>query len=86
MCYQCSEHDPDWLFDKLRIKDFNDKPYFSKKIELISSRIQMNTLFKNNDEIKRSGCDKSIHKAMRITVDIHQTNKNSVLQFNQKCM
>ena len=35
----------------------------------------MNTLFKNNDEIKRIRYEKSIHKAMRIPVDIHKTNK-----------
>ena len=35
----------------------------------------MNTLFKTNDEINRSMCDKSIHKAMKIPVDICQTNK-----------
>ena len=35
----------------------------------------MNILSKNNDEIKRSRCDRSIHKAMIIPVDIHQTNK-----------
>ena len=33
----------------------------------------MNTLFKTDDEIKRSIHDKIIHKAMIIPVDIHQT-------------
>ena len=44
----------------------------------------MNKLFKTNDEIKIRICDRIIHKAMRIPVDIHQTNKISLLQFNQK--
>ena len=44
----------------------------------------MNMLFKNNAEIKRRIFHKSIHKAMIITVDIHQKIKHSVLQFNQK--
>ena len=35
----------------------------------------MNTLFNTNDERKRKICDKIIHKAMIIPVDIHQTNK-----------
>ena len=42
----------------------------------ISILIQMDTLFKSDDEINTRRCDKSIHKATRITVDIHQTNKN----------
>ena len=47
----------------------------------------MNTLFKTNDEIKRRRCDKIIHKAMRITVDIHQTNKkfSITVQSNNAC-
>ena len=40
----------------------------------ISSRIEMNMLFKNKDEIKRTMCDRKIHKAMRINVDIHERN------------
>ena len=44
----------------------------------------MNTLFKTNIERKIRICDKSMHKTMQITVEIHQTNKNSLLQFNQK--
>ena len=34
----------------------------------------MNTLFKTNDERTRSRCDRNIHKVVRITVDVHQTN------------
>ena len=44
----------------------------------------MNMLFKTKDEIKRRRCDINIHKDMIIPVDIHETNKNSLLQFNQK--
>ena len=32
-------------------------------------------LYKTNDERKRVICDKSIHKYMIISVDVHQTNK-----------
>ena len=84
LCYQCFKHVPDCLFGKLGIKDFNDEPHFPQKIELISSQIQMNTLYKNNDEIKRRRFDKSIHKAMRIPVYIHQTNKTFAVTVQQK--
>ena len=36
----------------------------------------MNTLFNINGEIKIIRCDRSIQKAMIITVDIYQTNKH----------
>ena len=84
MCYQCSKHITDCLFGKFIIKDFNDEPHFPIKRILISSRIQMNKLFKNNDKIKISICDKSIHKAIRITVDIHQTNKRLFVKVQPK--
>ena len=48
LCYQCSKYGPNLLFVKLRIKDFNDEPHLTKIIKLLSSQIQMNTLFKNN--------------------------------------
>ena len=35
----------------------------------------MNTLFRTNDERNIRICDKSIHKAMIIPIDIYQTNK-----------
>ena len=35
----------------------------------------MSKLFNANDKIKMKRCDRSIHKAMIIHVDIHQTNK-----------
>ena len=35
----------------------------------------MNTLFKANNEINRSRCDRIMKNAMIILVDIHQTNK-----------
>ena len=72
--YQCSKYGPDCLFSKLMIKDFNDKPHFSKKGK-ISGRTQMNTLLNNNHEEEIKRCDKIIHKAMRVLVEIHQTNK-----------
>ena len=83
-CYQFSKHSPDFLFGKLCIKDFNDEPHFPNLKKLTSSRIKMNMLFKTKDEIKRRICDGNIHKAMRIPVDIHERNKSSLLQFNQK--
>ena len=44
----------------------------------------MNKLFKNNYARKISKCDINIHKAMIISVEIYQTNKNRLLQLNQK--
>ena len=35
----------------------------------------MNALFKNSYGIKRREYDRNIHKAMKIIVDIYQTNK-----------
>ena len=84
LCYQCSKHGPDCLFGKLSIKNFNDEPHFSNKKQLLSSQIQMNMLFKTKDEIKIRRCDRNIHKAMIIPVDIHETNKKLLLQFNQR--
>ena len=83
LCYQCSKHGPDCLSGLLRIKVFIDEPHFTERIKLLSNQIQMNTLFKNNYEIKRRICDKNIHKAMKIPVDIHP-KKGSLSQFNQK--
>ena len=59
----------------MSIKDFNDKPHFPERVELISCQIQMNTLLKTNYERKRVKCYRSIHKAIRIPVDIHKNNK-----------
>ena len=50
LCYQCSKHVPDYLFGKLRIKDFNDEQHFPERIKLISIKIQMNNLFKTNNK------------------------------------
>ena len=44
----------------------------------------MNTLFYNNNELKRRRCDRNIHKAMQIPVDIYQKIKIYLLQFNNK--
>ena len=65
------------------MKDFNDESHFPI-IKIISSRIQINMLFKTKDERKIIRCDRNKHKAMRITVYIHKRIKNSLLQFNQK--
>ena len=75
LCYRCSKHGPDGLFGKSRIRDFNYELNFTEIINLISSLIQINTLFKTKDKIKRRICDKIIHTAMIITVDIHKMNK-----------
>ena len=39
LCYKFSEDGLDFLFGKLRIRDYRDKPYFPAKIELLSSQI-----------------------------------------------
>ena len=74
LCYQCSKHGIDCLLGKLRIKYFDNETHFPGKIKLISSLIQINALFKNDDKIKVRGCNKIIHRDMRIPVDINQTN------------
>ena len=84
LCYQCYKHGPGCLFDKFRIKDFNDEPHSPQIIKLVSSQIKINSLFKTNDERKRRKYDKRIHKAMIITVEINKKNKIYLLQFNQK--
>ena len=56
------------------IKDFNDEPHFAI-IFLILSRIQMNILFKTEDEMKRRMCVINIQKYMIINFDVHETNK-----------
>ena len=43
----------------------------------------MNTLFENNDGIKRRKCDRNVQKDMRIPVDTYK-NKIDLLQLNQK--
>ena len=44
----------------------------------------MNTLFKNNDEIKRRIFNRNIHKAMQIPVNIYQTNTKFFVKVQQK--
>ena len=56
-CYQCSKHGLDCLFGKLRIKYFNDEPYFPNKKQLISCQIKMNRLFKTEAVRKRRRCN-----------------------------
>ena len=84
LCYQCYKHGPGCLFGKFRIKDFNDEPHSPQIIKLVSSQININSLFNTNYERKIRKCDKRIHKDMIITVEINQTNKSYLLQFNQK--
>ena len=64
------KHDPDCLFGKLRIKDFNDEPHFPNKKYKKSSRIEMIMLYKNRGVTKIRRCATKIHKAMRTLVDI----------------
>ena len=47
----------------------------------------MNRLFKTDGERNRRRCGKIIHKAMRIPVDIHKTNKkfSITVQSNNAC-
>ena len=51
--HQCYKYVTDFLFGRLSIRDSRDGPYFPPKIKLLSSQIQMNTLFYNNDERKK---------------------------------
>ena len=46
----------------------------------------MNILFNAKAVGKRRICDRKIHKAMRIPVDINEKIKSSLLHFNQKCI
>ena len=41
-------------------------------------------LFKTKDVRKRRRCDINVHKAIRIPVDIHQTNKTFSVTFQPK--
>ena len=68
----------------MRIRYSRDEPHFPVEIELLSGQIKFDTLFKNFNEIIRRRCDKIIHKAMRIPVDIYQRNKRFFFGFNQK--
>ena len=83
-CYQCSKHFPDCLFGKLRIKDFNDEPHFPNKRQLISGQIKINILSKAKYVRKRRICDRKIHKAIKIPVDIHEKNKKFTVTFQPK--
>ena len=60
LCYQCSKHDPNFLSGKFRIRDYRYKPCFPVKRKSLSFQIQINTLFKNNDE-KKEGNTIEIH-------------------------
>ena len=70
----------------MRIKDFYDEPHFPKRIKLISTKIQIITLFATYDEIKGGRCGIIINKAMIVNVDIHQIKKFSVtVQLKNAC-
>ena len=44
----------------------------------------MNTFFKNNGERKIRICDRNIHEAMQIPVDIYQANKKFFVAYKPK--
>ena len=52
MCYQCYKYGPDFLFGKSMIRDSSDEPNFLVEIKSLSNKIQMNTLYKNNEKRK----------------------------------
>ena len=54
----------------MTIRDSRDELHFPAKIKLLSSQIKTNMLINNINEIKISTCDKDIHKAMQIPVEI----------------
>ena len=58
--------------------------HFSAKIKLLSGQIQIITLFKNINEIKRRRCDKNIDKAMKITVKVYQISERFFVTFHPK--
>ena len=58
------------------IGDPKDEPCFPEKKRFVSCQIQVSTLFKNNYGRKRSRCDRNIQQAVKIPVNISQTNKN----------
>ena len=72
LCYQCSKDGPNFLFGTLSIRGSGDEPHFPAERKLLSCQIQINTLFNNNYERKRRRCDKNIHKAILIPVNIYQ--------------
>ena len=57
------------------IRYYRDGSYFPAKRKLLSCKIQVNTLFKNNDRRKIRKYDRKIHKAIITTVNIYQMNK-----------
>ena len=77
-CYQCSKNIPEFLFVNLRVRDYRDELHFPAKIKSLSSQIQINILFKNNDEINIMMCDRNIHKAMTILVNIYKKIVRSI--------
>ena len=56
--------------------DYRDEPHFTAKRKVLSGQIQINTLFKNNYEIKRRVYNRNIYKFIRIPVNITVQPKN----------
>ena len=86
LCYQCYKDIPDYLFGELIIRYPRDEPHFAAKIKLLSSQIQMNTLFNNKDEIKIRICDRNIHKSMWTPVVVYKIIKALCYSSTKKCM
>ena len=57
----------------MRIIYSRDDQRFPARIKLLSSQIKINAMFKSINGRKRGICDKNIHKAMQISVDIYQS-------------
>ena len=51
LCYHSSKDFTEFLFGKLRIRNFRDEPCFPAKRKLLSCQIKTSTLFENNHEI-----------------------------------
>ena len=60
----------------MRIRDSRDEPKIPAKIKLSLGQIKSNTLFSDTNGRKRRRCDKNIHKAMIITVNINRRTKH----------
>ena len=61
--YHCYIYGSDFLFVKLRIRYCRNEPHFPAKRKSLSFQIQLNMLFKSNDERKRGKYDRIIHKS-----------------------
>ena len=82
--YQFSKDGPGFLFENLRIRYCKYEPYLTARRKLLSCQIKMKTMFKNNYGRKRRKYDKNIHKSMRITCGIFQTNNKLFVVIHPK--